>query len=400
MLAHFSAVALLGPRQCGKTTLARNLCQQLGERAIYLDLERQADLAKLADPELFLAGQRNRLVVLDEVHRAPGLFQVLRGLIDERRRAGEKAGQFLLLGSAAIDLLRQSGESLAGRIAYLELTPFLANETVPLDLDRLWMRGGFPDSYLAADDSASFEWRLAFIRTYLERDIPQFGPRIPAETLRRFWTMLAHEQGALFNAVRFAGRLGISGQTVARYLDLMTDLLLVRRLPPWAGNAGKRLVKSPKVYIRDSGLAHALLGISSHHDLVGHPVQGGSWEGLVIENLVAQLPPSATASFYRTGAGAEIDLVLQLTPQQCWVGGGQAFPVACRQSRLPQRRRRSGGDPALRRLPGCPKLSARSLFKRVTASRTDGRIIGFCQPGWRNAEVAAVITIAKPRWFS
>ena len=321
LLSRFPAVALLGPRQCGKTTLALDHCAQLGDKAVYLDLERPSDLARLADPEHYLSAQDGRLVILDEVHRAPGLFPVLRGIIDRRRRAGESGNQFLLLGSASLDLLQQSGESLAGRIAHLELTPFLANELAPDTpgiLDSLWLRGGFPSSYLAPDDDTSFAWRQAYLRSYLERDIPQFGPRIPAETLRRFWTMLAHEQGAVLNAARLAAGLAVSGQSIARYLDLMVDLLLVRRLPPWSGNTGKRLIKSPKVYVRDSGLTHALLGIGNRDALLGHPVQGGSWEGLVVENLLALLPASARATFYRTSAGAEIDLVLELPPDERW----------------------------------------------------------------------------------
>ncbi len=320
LLAAFPAVAVLGPRQCGKTTLALALCERMGERALYLDLERTADLARLNDPDAYLSAQTGKLVVLDEIHRMPGLFPVLRGLIDRRRRAGDRSSQFLLLGSASLDLLKQSGESLAGRVAHLELTPFLMDE-LPPDIatrERLWLRGGFPESWLAANELASFEWRLAFIKSYLERDIPQLGPRIPAETLRRFWTMLAHEQGSLLNAARLAGSLGVSGQTVARYLDLMVDLLLVRRLPPWSGNIGKRLVRAPKTFVRDSGVVHALLGIADADTLLGHPVQGGSWEGLVVENLAARLPPTGQAFFYRTAAGAEIDLVLELPPAQRW----------------------------------------------------------------------------------
>ncbi len=318
LLPRFPAVILLGPRQCGKTTLALEHRDALGDKAVYLDLERPADLARLTDPEHYLSAQDGRLVILDEVQRLPGLFPILRGIIDRRRRTGESGNQFLLLGSASLDLLQQSGESLAGRIAHLELTPFLANELPPGDIETLWLRGGFPSSQLAADEHTSFEWRQAFIRSYLERDIPQLGPRIPAETLRRFWTMLAHEQGAMLNAARLAASLGVSGQTVARYLDLMVDLLLVRRLPPWTGNIGKRLVKSPKVFVRDSGLAHALLGITSRDELLGHPVQGGSWEGMVVENLLALLPSGAQASFYRTSAGAEIDLVLEFSSTELW----------------------------------------------------------------------------------
>lgn len=321
LLTRFPAVAVLGPRQVGKTTLARRIVQELGAAAVYLDLELPSHRAKLSDPELYFSSQEDRLVVLDEIQRVPGLFEVLRGVIDERRRQGRRQRQFLLLGSASIDLLQQSSETLAGRIAYSELTPLLAEEVATKkrgDRDRLWLRGGFPDSFLAADEAASVEWREEFIGTYLERDIPLLGPRIPAETLRRFWTMLAHEQGTLLNAASVAGAIGVSGQTVGRYLDLMVDLLLVRRLPPWSKNAGKRLVRSPKVYVRDSGLVHALLGLRDLDAVLGHPVTGGSWEGFVIENLLAAAPSGTSACFYRTAVGAEIDLVLDLPPKERW----------------------------------------------------------------------------------
>lgn len=306
-----AAVALIGPRQVGKTTLALALGQEVD--ALYLDLEDSADRNKLAEPALFLGAHEDRLVILDEVHRVPELFQTLRGLIDRGRRQGQRFGRFLLLGSASMDLLRQSGESLAGRIAYVEMAPLDVLEVaegVP-DSFRLWVRGGFPDSYLAADDAASFAWRRDFIRTYLERDVPLFGPRIPAATLERLWTMLSHAQGTVLNASRLAASLSISAQTVTRYIDLLVDLLLVRRLAPFHANIGKRLVKSPKVYVRDSGLVHALLGIEDYGDLAGHPVLGMSWEGFVIENLLACAPARTRAGFYRTAAGAEIDLLLE-----------------------------------------------------------------------------------------
>ncbi len=316
-LDQFPAVALLGPRQAGKTTLAHQIAD--GRASLYLDLELPADLAKLADAALFLALHEDKLVILDEVQRLPELFQTLRGLIDIGRRRNIGAGRFLLLGSASIDLLRQSGESLAGRIAYVELGPFSALETSASARDRLWLRGGFPNSFLANTDAASAVWRENFIRTYLERDIPQLGPRIPAETLRRFWTMLAHLQGTMPNAAQIARGLGVDGKTVARYLDLLVDLLLVRRLPPFHVNVGKRLVKSPKTYVRDSGVVHALLGLNDLDTVLGHPVVGGSWEGFVLENLIAVAPEQARASFYRTAAGAEVDLVLEMPGGKLWV---------------------------------------------------------------------------------
>lgn len=309
----FPVVALLGPRQVGKTTLAHALAEHLGEdRVRYLDLESPADRARLADPAAYLEAQVGRLVILDEIHRVPELFSVLRGIVDRRRREGARTGHFLVLGSASLDLLRQSAESLAGRITFIELTPVRVDEVARerRTVDRLWVRGGFPDSFLARSDAASLAWRRAFIRTYLERDIPQLGPRVPAETLRRFWTMLAHAQGQLVNAAQIATGLGVSGQTVARYLDLLVDLLLVRRLPPWSGNVRKRLVRSPRTYVRDSGLVHALLNLTTADDVLGHPVAGLSWEGMVIENLIGAAG-DAPAYFYRTSAGAEIDLVIE-----------------------------------------------------------------------------------------
>jgi predicted AAA+ superfamily ATPase len=322
LLAQFPAVVLLGPRQAGKTTLALAEMARRSD-AVYLDLELPSAQRQLDDPEGFLLAQRQRLVILDEVQRMPELFTVLRGVIDVRRRAGEIAGQFLLLGSASGVLLQQASESLAGRVARLELTPFQAREVLPsttfsADLHTLWVRGGFPLSWMATDDAASLRWREAFIATYLERDIPVLGPRIPATTLRRLWTMLAHTQGGLLNQSQLAGSLAISGQTVARYIDILVDLMLVRRLPAWHGNVGKRLVRAPKVYVRDSGLVHALLGLTNLESLLGHPVAGASWEGFVIEQLIAAAP-HAEASFYRTAHGAEADLVLGFRNGETWV---------------------------------------------------------------------------------
>jgi hypothetical protein len=311
-LGRQAAVALIGPRQVGKTTLAHRIGE--GTDALYLDLEARADRDKLADPTLFLKAYEDRLVVLDEIHRVPELFRDLRGLIDEGRRRGRRTGRFLILGSASVDLLKQSGESLAGRIEYVELNPLDVLEAAPDAgaLRMLWVRGGFPDSFLAESDGDSLALRGSFIRTYLERDVPQLGPRIPAQTLERLWTMLAHGQGTLLNASKLASGLSISAPTVASYIDLLVDLLLVRRLRPFHANVKKRLVKSPKIYVRDSGLVHALLGIGDYNALAGHPVVGASWEGFVIESLLAAAPPRTTASFYRTSAGAEIDLLLEL----------------------------------------------------------------------------------------
>jgi predicted AAA+ superfamily ATPase len=317
-LSRQAAVALIGPRQVGKTTLAHAIAE--GIPSIYLDLEAREDRAKLADPMLFLDAYEDRLVVLDEIHRVPELFPALRGVIDRGRRHGRKTSRFLILGSASMDLLRQSSESLAGRIAYTEMGPLNVLEIAAThpEVTALWIRGGFPESYLASSERNSLEWRKDFIRTYLERDVPLLGPRVPAETLERLWTMLAHEQASLLNAARLATALMISSQTVTRYIDLLVDLLLVRRLRPFHGNVGKRLVKSPKVYVRDSGIVHGLLGIADHNALSGHPVAGASWEGFVIENLIAAAPARTIPSFYRTAAGAEIDLLLEIPGHGLW----------------------------------------------------------------------------------
>jgi len=318
-LSRQAAVALIGPRQVGKTTLALDIAKD--RNAVYLDLEAREDREKLRNPVLFLTRNENSLVILDEIHRMPELFQILRGLIDQGRRKGLNSGRFLILGSASIDLLRQSGETLAGRIEYIDMTPLNTLETsseAEFSLDKLWVRGGFPDSYLAENDEDSFAWRRNFVRTYLERDVPQFGPRIPAETLERLWSMLAHSQGQLLNASSLAKSLSISAPTVSSYIDLLSDLLLVRRLPPLHANTKKRLVKSPKVYVRDSGLVHALLGIGDYNLLSGHPVFGLSWEGFVIENLLSASPDRTKASFYRTSAGAEMDLILELPGGKNW----------------------------------------------------------------------------------
>jgi len=310
-LAVMAGVVLLGPRQVGKTTLARQLAAHWPAGALYLDLERPADRRRLDDADTYLRAQRGKLVVIDEIHRAPGLFDVLRGIIDDRRAAGDRHGHFLLLGSAAIELMRQASETLAGRVAYVDMAPLDVGETAPAGIDpaRLWVRGGFPDSLLAASDADSLDWRRDFIRSYLERDVPMFAPRLPAETVGRLWTMLAHYQGGPLNLARLAASLGVSAPAVGRYVDLLADLRLVRRLPPWSGNLNKRLVKAPKIYIRDSGIVHALLELESLDQIVGHPVVGASYEGMVVENLIQAAGERRRAYYFRTQDGAEIDLI-------------------------------------------------------------------------------------------
>lgn len=305
-LAHFPAVALLGPRQVGKTTLARGLAQT---DAIFLDMERPADIAKVHDAETYLGSVSDKRVIIDEIQRKPDLFPILRVLIDQDRRPG----RFLLLGSASPDLRRQAAESLAGRIDYLELAPFSLDEVgaTPENQLKLLLRGGYPDSFLATSDKASLRWRQAFIRTFLEQDLPQLGIRIPAAQMQRFWQMLAHLHGQLWNASQIAGSLGLTPPTMRHYLDILAGTFMVRSLQPYHVNLGKRLIKSPKIYLRDSGLLHALLGIETADDLYGHPVVGASWEGFVIEQLIGCIgDPSVEPAFYRTVAGAEIDLIL------------------------------------------------------------------------------------------
>jgi len=317
-LAFQAAVAVIGPRQVGKTTLAREIGDEVN--AVYLDLEDRTDRQKLQEPRMFLERYEDRLVILDEIHRVPDLFSDLRGIIDRGRRKGLRTGRFLVLGSASVDVLRQSSETLAGRIAYVDLAPLDILETEPgvNFLYQLWVRGGYPNSLLAPSNATSLEIRQHFIRSYLERDLAAFGPRLPAAALERLWTMLAHSQGGILNASRLASALGTSYQTVTRYIDVLAGLLLVRRLPPLLANVGKRLVKSPKVYIRDSGLVHALLSIDDFETLAGHPVVGQSWEGFVIENLLAASPDRTLASYYRTAAGAEADLVLEFPDGRRW----------------------------------------------------------------------------------
>lgn len=307
-LKQFPVVGLIGSRQVGKTTLAKAIGSQKSGQSLYLDLEKPSDLAKLGDPELYLNRHARHLVIIDEVQRKPELFPVLRALIDDDRRAG----RFLILGSASPTLIRQSSETLAGRIIYHELTPLLMTETLKKisKYETLWLRGGYPGSLLAKTELASYTWRQAFTSAYLERDLPQLGIRVPAASLRRFWQMLAHAHGQAWNASKMAQSMGISAPTVGHYLNILEDTFLIRRLHPFHSNLKKRLVKSPKVYFRDSGLLHTLLDIVDHEQLTGHPIIGFSWEGFVIEQILGILPKTWTSSFFRSSAGAEIDLVL------------------------------------------------------------------------------------------
>ncbi len=308
-LAEMPAVAILGPRQCGKSTLARAFTAGMSSREfLYLDLERPGDLAKLQDPEALFDEHSERLVCIDEIQRAPELFPLLRYEID---RSG-RAGRFLILGSASRDLIRQSSESLAGRIRYLELTPFQWRELPGKpEFREYWLRGGFPRSWLAQSAEQSFEWRLDFIRSFLERDVPALKPRVSPSGIRRLWEMLAHLHGQVLNMSTLANSLAVSSHTVRSHIDLLEGAFMARRLPPWTANFGKRLVKSPKLYLRDTGILHALLGIESKTELLGHPVIGSSWESFCIENILAACKRKVRASFYRTARGAEVDLVLE-----------------------------------------------------------------------------------------
>ena len=307
----FPVTALLGPRQCGKSTLARQVVAGRADK-VYLDLEKPSDLRKLEDAEFFFQTQKDKLVCIDEVQMGPELFPIIRVAVDADRRPGK----FLILGSASQDLIRRSSETLAGRIHFLELTPFTYNELFNDDPEKyedpvfLWTRGGFPEAVLAESYSHSFDWRIDFIRTFLERDIPQFGFTIPAITMRRFWTMLAHYHGQMLNASKFGQALGVSHPTISKYIDIMEQTFMVRILPPLMANFKKRLVKTPKVYLRDTGILHALLEIEDTEALLGHPIAGASWEGWCIEQILAVMP-DWYASFYRTSSREEIDLIIE-----------------------------------------------------------------------------------------
>ncbi len=310
-LNSFPVTALLGPRQCGKSTLARHIVSDI-ERTTYLDLERPSDLRKLDDPEFFFHTRKDSLICIDEVQIGPELFPIIRVMVDEDRRPGK----FLILGSASQDLIRSSAETLAGRIHFIELSPFTYNELLldpshsSFDPELPWTRGGFPDSLLAESDTISYQWREDFIRTFLERDIPQFGFSIPATTLRRFWTMLAHYHGQTFNASKLGQSLDVRHPTVRKYLDIMSQTFMVRVLSPLAVNIKKRLIKTPKIYIRDSGLLHTLLEIENTEGLFGHPNMGTSWEGWCIEQIIGVMS-GWRAAYYRTSSGEEIDLILE-----------------------------------------------------------------------------------------
>jgi len=305
LLSEFPVVGIIGPRQVGKTTLARSLTQTEERPVHFFDLEDPTHVAALADPKLALEPLRG-LIVIDEVQRKPDLFPVLRVLVD---RIGNPA-RFLVLGSAGPELLRQPSETLAGRIAYHQLPPFRTSEAGLGDVDRLWLRGGFPPSVFAVDDARSYRWRIAFIRTFLERDLPQLGPSVPAETMRRFWTMLAHYHGNRWNSAEIGRALGVTGPTTVAYLDALAGSLIVRRLPAWFENLKKRQVKAPKIYVEDSGLLHALLGVESHAALLGHPKCGASWEGFAMQEIVhGRGLYWDSCHYWATHRGAELDLL-------------------------------------------------------------------------------------------
>jgi hypothetical protein len=306
LISRNPVVGIIGARQVGKTTLARSFVAQMRGLAHYFDLENPEDEARLGDPMLALKGLKG-IVVIDEIQRIPGLFPVLRVLVDRPR----PAARFLVLGSASPELLRQGSETLAGRIIYHELKSLALDEVGVIHQARLWLRGGFPRAYLARTTAASDEWRRGFIRTFLERDLPQLGINIRATTLRRFWTMLAHYHGQIWNSSEFARSFGVADTTVRNYLDTLTSALVVTQLQPWHENISKRQVKSPKIYLTDSGILHALLNITRMRDLENHPKLGASWEGFVINQVIRQLGArSEECYFWGTHAGSELDLII------------------------------------------------------------------------------------------
>lgn len=324
-LSIFPAVAILGPRQCGKSTLVKMLYQN-SDAYLYLDLQNLDDLNKLREPMLFFQANPDVTICLDEIQLVPELFSVLRSEIDRNRRPG----RFILLGSASQDLIQKTSESLAGRVGLIELTPFTIEEVEQhenFELNTFWFRGGYPDSYLSFSDQGSILWRENFLRTYVERDIPQLGFKIPALQLRRLLTMCAHNQGQLFNSSKLGESLGVTYQTIRRYIDLMEQTFIVRSLPPYEKNIKKRLVKSPKIYVRDSGLLHRLLQVDDFNSLMGNPVFGSSWEGFVIENIISSLK-DCKFSFYRSATGDELDLLIER--------GSRMIAVECKASSAPQ----------------------------------------------------------------
>ncbi len=317
----FPIIAILGPRQCGKSTLVKQLFFP-EENSIYLDLQNLEDLNKLNDPRLFFKSNAQKIICLDEIQLIPELFSVLRSVVDENRQNG----RFILLGSASRELVQQSSESLAGRIGYLSLTPFQIGELPTIDQQTCWNRGGFPDSVLAENDEFSMIWRDNFIKTYVERDLPQLGFQIPALQLRRFLIMCAHNQGQILNLSKLGSSMGLTHPTIRKYIDIFEQTFIVRSLPPFEINVKKRLVKSPKIYLRDSGLLHQLLGIKNMDALFSHPVFGSSWEGFVIEQILSVV--DVPAYFYRTATGDEMDLVLDIH--------GKIIAIECKASAAPQ----------------------------------------------------------------
>ncbi len=325
-IANFPALAILGPRQCGKSTLAKQILQSYD--SVYIDLENPDDLAKLTEPTLFFNQHKDKLICLDEIQRLPEIFTVLRGVIDNNNRNA----QFILLGSASPQLLKQTSETLAGRIVYHELTPFLQSELREEHyqdklMSQYWFRGGFPRSILAFDNEISVVWRKNFTRTFLEKDIPNLGFGYPPETIRRLWQMIAHSQGQLVNLSQFGKSLGISHTMIRQYIDLLEQTYMIRILLPYFGNSKKRITKSPKVYIRDTGILHALISISNPDNILGNPIAGASWETMVIENIIVQTP-DFKHSFYRTSNGNEIDLILE--------NGNKKYAVECKLSSAPK----------------------------------------------------------------
>ena len=324
-LTIFPAIAILGPRQCGKSTLVKSLNKNFKE-ILYLDLQKESDLNKLSEPELFFESNKDKIICLDEIQLVPRLFSVLRSIIDGNR----VNGKFILLGSASPELIQQTSESLAGRIGMLHLSPFLINELnyqESFNLQKFWFRGGFPNSYLAQNDENSSIWLENYIRTYIERDIPQLGFQIPALQLKRLLTMCAHNQGQQLNLSKLGESMGLTHPTIRRYIDLLEQTFIVRIIQPYEVNIKKRLVKSPKVFVRDSGILHQLLAISSFNSLLGNPVFGSSWEGIVIENVIVNMP-GWDYFFYRTATGDEIDLLLKK--------GNQIIAIECKASDAPK----------------------------------------------------------------